>query len=237
MYQNLFKHIMNPQPEKLFYTATVVTVNPLTVELIPDDVAIPATSTTQLLGLKVGSRVVLVRIYTQFIAIAVIGDTAIQYIGKNGNQNITGTDMVNITDLVFTLKANSGLYAIDLHMNARNDTSATPDGKFDWEVTGADYTVICARNMRGGEAQTNSSTTFTACRNSGGHGMATDISFTFPALTTSSHIQEHFVIQAGATDTIFQYRGSQITNGTNDPLIISGYSHIIITKLAQFGEL
>jgi len=231
--EQIYKAILDKSQPNNFKIATVTALSPLTVKILSTDDNLKVISTTNLLGLRIGSRVLLQKFQNQLIATNVLGDVAIKWYDVPSNQSISGTDMVNITGLVFTLKANSGLYAIDVHMSARNDTSATPDIKFDWAVTGSDYTLVCARNCRGGEAQTNSSTTFTLCRNSAGHGIATDISYTLPALTTSSHITEHFLILAGATDTTFQYRASQISNDVSNPITISSYSHIIVTKLSE----
>lgn len=230
---NIYDWVLNKKTEITTWIGTVSTLDPLTVTLLPSDTAIPVVSTTNLLGLRIGSRVLLQKFQNQLIATNVLGDVAIKWYDVPENQSITGTDMVNITGLVFTLKANSGLYAIDVHMSVRNEGSATPDIKVDWAVTGSDYTLICGRNCRGGEAQTNSSTTFTLCRNSAGHGVTTDVSYTLPALTTNSHITEHLLILAGATDTVFQYRASQISNDASNPIIISSYSHIIVTKLSE----
>lgn len=231
MYKKLRDKILNKKVEQNTLIGTVDSLSPFKVTLIPGDTAIPVVYTTNLNGVCVGSRIVLQKFLNQFIGIAVLGNPTNKYYGKSGNQEITGTTMENITGMVFTLKANSGIYAIDVLLNARNEESATPDGKFDWDITGSDYTVVSARSTRGGESQSNSSTSFTACRNSAGHGLATDVYYTFPESSVSSHIQEHFVIQTGVSDTIFQYRGSQINNDAGSPLIVSGYSHILVTKL------
>lgn len=69
----MFELFLNKQFDKTDYLATVTNLSPLEVELIPNDTAIPVVSTTGLIGLKVGSRVLLKKTSNQFIAIAVIG--------------------------------------------------------------------------------------------------------------------------------------------------------------------
>src|SRR4030042_3463940 len=225
---NIFDTIINRKQEQKTLIGTVETVSPLTVTLIPDDTPLPAICTAGLLGLKIGSRVVLQKFGNQFIAIAIIGTPAVQIYRCTANQNLTTTDMANIAGMVFTLPANSGMYEVYVHVNVRNETSATPDVKFDWAITGADYYTIVGRNCRGGEYQATNSLTLSLTRNSAGHGWATDVYYPLPAVNGNSYITEQAVIQAGVTDTIFQFRGSQVSADAAKPTVVSGYSHIIL---------
>jgi len=71
--REIYDAILNPKQGRLFTVGTVYTVDPFAVILDGDTTAIPCQSLTGLLGLKVGSRVVLLRYGKQYIAVGVIG--------------------------------------------------------------------------------------------------------------------------------------------------------------------
>ncbi len=73
MKNNLFKYIINKKNESQFITATVSALTPLSVKIYPSDNAILCKSTTHLVGLAVNSNVIVMKIGSQFIIIAVIG--------------------------------------------------------------------------------------------------------------------------------------------------------------------
>lgn len=74
MYEEIFKTIINKPDENLFTTGTVVTVNPLTIELLPGDTPIPCIAISSLIGAAVGSRLILLRYGKQFVALGVVWD-------------------------------------------------------------------------------------------------------------------------------------------------------------------
>lgn len=232
----IYNTIINKKQEDSIFIATINTLNPLTAKLSPDDIAIPIVRTTDLTDLAVDSRAILVKIMNTFVAIAIIGTPVvqpapIQLYRCTANQNLTTADMVNISGMVFTIPANSGYWEINVNINVRNETSATPDVKFDWAVTGTKYYTIVGRNCRGGPYVATNTTTLDLTRNSAGHAFTTDIYYPLPVVNGNSFISEHAVVLAGTEDTIFQYRGSQVNADENNPTIVSGYSHIILTKL------
>jgi hypothetical protein len=69
----LFKYILNKKQETIFFTGLVSSLSPLSVKIYTDDAAILCKSLTHLLGLKVGSNVLLIKIGSQFIVVGVIG--------------------------------------------------------------------------------------------------------------------------------------------------------------------
>lgn len=71
---DFFKYILNKKNESQFITGIVSALTPLSVKLYPSDNAILCKSVTHLVGLKVGSNVIILKIGSQFIIIAVIGE-------------------------------------------------------------------------------------------------------------------------------------------------------------------
>jgi hypothetical protein len=232
-YDLIKSKIKNRPIENNILIGTVSSLNPLRVTIIPGDTAVPAVSTTNLNGIVAGSRIVLQKMLNQYIAIAILGNPAIQLYRCTANQNLTTADMANIAGMVFTIPKNSGYYAINTHINVRNETSATPDVKFDWAITGTDYYTIVGRNCRGGEYAATNSTTLTLTRNSAGHGFTTDVYYPLPAVNGNSYVTEQFIVLAGVSDTIFQFRGSQVSADAAKPTVVSGYSHIIVNRLSM----
>lgn len=70
---DLFSLIVNRSEETQFFTGIVCDLDPLQVKIYPGDGAINCKPTTGLLGLSVDSNVILMKIGSQFIIIAVIG--------------------------------------------------------------------------------------------------------------------------------------------------------------------
>lgn len=70
---DFFKYILNKKQETMFFTGVVSALSPLGVKIYPGDSAITCKTLTHLVGLKVGSNVLLIKIGSQFIIIGVIG--------------------------------------------------------------------------------------------------------------------------------------------------------------------
>jgi hypothetical protein len=71
---DIFKNIINKKQDDSIYTGTVSTITPsITVKFYTSDTAISVKTTTHLVGLKVGSNVIMVKIQNQFVIIGVIG--------------------------------------------------------------------------------------------------------------------------------------------------------------------
>lgn len=76
--EKIIKSVLNKQKANDFLMGTVYSLSPFKVTLITGDTAIPAVMTTNLQSVAVGSRVLLVRFGNQFIAIAILGNGAIE---------------------------------------------------------------------------------------------------------------------------------------------------------------
>ncbi|MGD9276518.1 MAG: hypothetical protein PVJ67_05075 [Candidatus Pacearchaeota archaeon] len=94
----LFQSILNKPDNKTYLTATVSDLNPLKVKLYPGDDEILAIPTTNLWGVTVGSRVLLLRQGNQFICTSVIGSPKVDSITikRTSNQLFTGTSNTKI---------------------------------------------------------------------------------------------------------------------------------------------
>jgi hypothetical protein len=89
----LFQSILNKPDNKTYLTATVSDLNPLKVKLYPGDDELLVVPTTNLWGITVGSRVLLLRQGNQFICTSVIGSPKVDSITikRTSSQAMSGT--------------------------------------------------------------------------------------------------------------------------------------------------
>jgi hypothetical protein len=95
---DIYDYIINKKPDNKFFTATVYDLDPLQVKIYPDDGAINCKATTGLLGLSVGSNVVLMKIGNQFVITQIIGNPFVDsiMINRNSTQTITDTNQAKV---------------------------------------------------------------------------------------------------------------------------------------------
>ena len=95
----IFDLIINQKKENQFFTGIVSALSPLSVKIYPLDGAILCKATTNLLGLNVGSNVILLKIGNQFIITHVIGEVNFNYciLGKTTAQSIPSDSMTPVT--------------------------------------------------------------------------------------------------------------------------------------------
>jgi hypothetical protein len=169
----------------------------------------------------------------KFIILGVLGNTLpLNKLYKpTANQTIGVATLTNITNMAFTLKANTGTYIIDTTLNVRNPTKADVI-RLAWTTTGS-FTKLSGRNCRGGEAVSNSTTTLTLCRNSAGHGETTEVYYNLPNSSTSSYLTEHSIIQTlSESDATFQLQARQSVADATNPITISAFSNIVVRRVA-----
>lgn len=96
---DLFKYLNKNKKNEMFITATVTTLNPLTVKIIPTDDAINVVYTNNLMGISVGSRILLLKYLDQFIGIAILGTLNIEkcILRKETAQTIPNATSTKIT--------------------------------------------------------------------------------------------------------------------------------------------
>jgi len=195
--------ILNKKESNNTLIASVVTVSPLTVELIPGDNPIPVIATSNLSGLKAGSRVVLQRYGKQFIATNVIAGFIYAPIIVKQAGDITVNDSTDFVDLMsITLPADSGFWTIKAYCRVLGRT--TSNAKLVWAVSGS-YTFI-TRFSRGGPGTAFDSTTGELHRNSY-HGLTTVVAY--GGNNYSSCYSEVVSLEVGNTDLLLTLRGSQ----------------------------
>ena len=134
---NIFSYLNDKINNKdTFITATVTTISPLTVKIIPTDTAIPVVSTTNLTNLKVGSRVLLLRYNDQLIAISVIGQSQFitDYVIKQDDEVRNNTTTVSDDDELTLTLPPYGIYEIEVRLFV-DAVSATPDIKVCYDTT------------------------------------------------------------------------------------------------------
>lgn len=107
---DLWQLILN-KPANQFFTGVVSSISPLQVKIYPLDGAINCKSTTGLLGLCVGSNVILMKIGSQFIITQIIGSPFVDSILLNMDttQYITDTNQTNVAFNVEKLKIGTRL--------------------------------------------------------------------------------------------------------------------------------
>jgi hypothetical protein len=222
VYKKLRDKILNKKIEPNILIGTVDSLNPLMVTLITGDTAIPVVETTGLIGLKIGSRVVLQRFLNQFIAIAIIGKSAIRLIQLNDPIACTSTTLAD-TDLSFSFEANCK-YDVFLTLGASgNDSNGI---KLDWLNTGTIPSNQVRRTNGQAFGETNRANTNTCLRQS---YLTTDINYGCDNYNT---IMEWFVLET-TTAGIMTLRAAKYSNSvpatdTN----ISASSYIVVKKIA-----
>jgi|GEM_PF-5448445 len=98
MNTNYLSLILNKNPDRQFFTGIVYDLDPLQVKIYPDDSAINCKATNGLLGLSVGSNVVLLKIGNQFIITQIIGNPFNDSIilNRNSTQTVTDTNQAKV---------------------------------------------------------------------------------------------------------------------------------------------
>lgn len=98
MMTNYLQYVLNKKPDNKFFTGIVYDLDPLQVKIYPDDDAINCKATTGLVGLSVGSNVILMTIGNQFIIVDVIGNPFNDSIilNRNSTQTITDTNQTKV---------------------------------------------------------------------------------------------------------------------------------------------
>jgi hypothetical protein len=164
----ILKSILNKKiEEQQFLTGTVSTLSPLKIRLYPGDNEINVVATSNLINVKVGSRLLLIKFQNQFIALSVINSNYYNYpkiILKTADESITNsTTLQNDNHLVTTLEANF-LYEIDCHLYVLAGT--TGDFKCLWTLGGsASFNLGSVYTIRAGKGIGTSATSTTNSTN------------------------------------------------------------------------
>jgi hypothetical protein len=204
----MYDLFLNKTKEKEDFIGTVVSLNPLMVELIPGDNPIPAIETSTLFGIGVSSRILLKKIGNIFIATNVIAQT------KKNQLLVMPANIVigNTTDYsdLFEINLVPGIYIIEANIRANNQNT-TPNARMVWAVSGS-YTTISFRLCRGGLGLVNTSDSGNVIRSSV-HGITTAV--TYAVGTSSSYLSEFFIIQANEDITLKLQGAKNVIHNSN----------------------
>jgi len=159
---DIYKLLLNKNPEDIMFVGTVVTAIPLTVYLDGDDEnAIPVIATSSLVGLKAGSRILMLKFRNQFVGVNVVGSpgekayclltkttaqsipsstyTAIDF--SSGTSKTDPLDMYSDSNPTRITISIAGLYLVNV--NGRfQDSTATDERLFDIRVNGTPAVAI-----------------------------------------------------------------------------------------------
>lgn len=130
---------------------TVSSLSPLKTQLVPGDTELPVIPTSALLGINIGSRIVLERFGKLFIGIAVI-KSSLSYLGvsrvkvKQASQSISNNTRAADNELYITLEADK-LYKVKAKL-VMDCSSESPDAIVEW-VAGGTVTLYGFQHARG----------------------------------------------------------------------------------------
>ena len=227
---DIYDSILNKKQEQVFLTASVVTVSPLTIELIPSDTPLSCINTTHLVGLKVNSRILVTKFQNQFIALAIIDEPTnwIKYIRKTANQTATSTTtIVNDTHFNITLPINS-TYEIKVCLEATGSNSGNL--RLAW-AKGSGVTAY--NRIISGPDQIGGSVNSTLI-NMNAVAYNAEVPYTTDGSSASSIIERFLVTTTGtlANNTLIMKWAQWASNGT--PTTLTSNSFMTIKKLEAF---
>jgi hypothetical protein len=134
-----FMKELSKNKKEPYLTGTVSSLNPLQIKIIPTDDSINVVPTSNLHGITVGSRLLLLKFQDQFIALCVIQSNSypighIDYVIKSSDTSRSSTTTVsNDPHLVLTLPP-YGIYEVDAWFIVAAD-SEDPDIRVDWDTS------------------------------------------------------------------------------------------------------
>ena len=218
----IINKIKNKPLEQNTLIGTVYSLSPFKFTIFPGDTPIPAVQTTSLIGLKVGSRILLQRYLNQYIAIAIIGESSIRLIEQSSTFTSSDTTFAN-TNLSFSFEAGCK-YNVFLSLGSNGDDA---NGlKLDWTNTGTIPSNQVRRTNGQAFGQTDRENSNVVVRQS---YFSTAIKY---GCADSNAIQEWFILQT-TTAGIMTLRAAKYANTvTGTDTTVSGTSYIIVEKIA-----
>ena len=135
---------------------------------------------------------------------------ALTLIIKDSNEQVTSSTAVqNDNDIIFSLQANS-IYEIEFHGSAYS-TSATPDIKLKWVVTGGASALTARVCMGLGTTETDHTNGVMRCSR---HTIATEVPYGVVAGATSCEIFEKFIVSTSTAGTLTLQWAQNTSNAT-----------------------
>jgi hypothetical protein len=219
---------LNKNKKEPYLTGTVSNLDPLQVKIIPTDDAINVVATSNLHGLIIGSRLLLLKFQDQFIALCVIQNNSypighIIYQRKTSDTSRTSTTSSDDPHLSITIPRN-GIYDIEAEFVVDCDDNGT-DIKISW--TNSNVTELTRRQITG--IGTNSTTTTNAeTFYSSNYGFVTDAETGVTAAGWTIR-REHFICSTDDDDGILTPSWGCInSSGT---ITLKAFSFIVARKI------
>jgi len=210
---------------------TVSSLTPFKVTLFPGDTAIPAVQTTNLLGVQVGSRVLLQLFLNQYIAVAVIGTPSVtNMVLKTSSETVNNSTVLQNDDqLAVTIPADGYYYSVEAYIIVDSANSAQ-NFKCTWSRSSTSYSSGSLRWCLGVNGDANTSVAGDVAKASY-FGYDTEVSYPVTDTGNETCIYERFVVKCTtSTPVTFQLKWAQATAGAYNTVLSSG-SYIILTKL------
>lgn len=228
MYSKIFDSILNKKEEQQFYIGTISATTPTHIELITNDTPIPYVTSSSLINVQAGSRIVLLKYLNKFIGLCSLGETTpetqnkIEIVTLSSAEYFSDTTLVN-TNLKFNFDGSS-TYLVESFISAAGDSSAGI--KLDWEVTSGTIPSNQTRKGLGmafGETDRGSS----KCRLNQSY-LTTNLSYgvdTYP-----NYIKEDFLLTTTTDGELTLRAAKQVATGGNTS--IASHSFLKIIKIS-----
>lgn len=227
---DIFDFIINKKQESQFFTGIISDLSPLSVKIYPLDDAILCKATTNLIGLQLGSNVILLKIGNQFIITNVIGDYYKLYdkvlLKESNETRVNSSVLYDDNTFNVTLEANK-TYEITLCLKVGGVTSA--DFKCVW-VKGAGVTAydrMCSGPASNVADITTTSATFMARAYNDSAGYGTEDTY-------FSSITETFIVTTGASANTLKLQWAQVSAVANSTTVYAG-SYMEITEVTAWA--
>lgn len=225
---NILENIINKKEEQLIHTGIVSSLSPLAIKFYPGDDAINVTCLSNLLGIKIGSNVLLVKYQSKFIIIGAIQDSPYPigwtiYERKDSDTDRTSTTASNDPHLSISLPP-YGIYECEAEFILDGDDNDT-DLKLSWD--NSNVNELTRRQITGiGTSSTSTANAETFYSNNYGFVTESQTGVTAGGWTIR---REHFIISTdGTTGIITPTWGCVNSSGT---VTLKAFSFIIARKI------
>jgi hypothetical protein len=132
------RYLVNKEVEEILFTGNISSLDPLQVKITATDDSINVKSLTNLVNVKVGSNVLMMKFLNKFIILGVVGpvfDPSVKVVVKQASQSsTTSSSFTTDSELTMALKPNK-LYRINFYLIV-NNASTSPDMVVNFNNTG-----------------------------------------------------------------------------------------------------
>jgi hypothetical protein len=219
--------ILKDKKNNIIFTGIVDSLSPLSIKLYPGDSSIYVSSIIGLIGLSVGSNVLLIKYMNKFIIVGVLGtptntlQESFKIATISATESFTNNTFVN-TGLEFDFDSNSSYYVEALLSFAGASAAGV---KTDWVNTGSIPANQVRKCIGMAFGQTNRDSATVVCRQS---YFTTTISYGIES--SANFIKEEFILNTTNAGTFTLRAAKSVSTGVNTDL--SAGSYLKYTKLS-----